>query len=153
MRPVRIASFPVQAVTVEYRSSSELSGLDLLFASRSGTATCGICFLLSVLCCTTGIHHFVAELNLRHLDCFFSSSLGLGLVSAPSREEATRLSSSACWNSDAESQELPTSFALSGWAMLGVASQTGTSTIRSMIRFEMTRSCGAKFITAAVFQN
>ena len=44
---------------------------------KGPTSTCGICSLLSVLCCTTGILHFVSELNLRLLDCFFSSSLGL----------------------------------------------------------------------------
>ena len=59
------------------RSSSELSGLRFAFASRSGTEPCGICSLLSVLCCSTGIHNFASESNLRHLDCFFSSPLGL----------------------------------------------------------------------------
>ena len=38
---------------------------------------------VSLLCCTTGIHHFVAEPNLRHLDCFFSSPLGLCDLSLP----------------------------------------------------------------------
>ena len=39
--------------------------------------SCGIRSLLSVLCWTTGIHLFVSESNLRHLDCFVSSPLGL----------------------------------------------------------------------------
>ena len=65
-------SFPVQAVTEESRSSSELSGLGFAFASRSGTAPGA-----SVLFCVTDIHQIVSESNMRHLDCFFSSPLGL----------------------------------------------------------------------------
>ena len=51
----RIASCLVQAVIVESRSS-EIS---------------------AVLCWTTGVHHFGSESNLRPLDCFVSSPLGL----------------------------------------------------------------------------
>ena len=67
----------MQAVTVESRYSSELSGLDFAFYFALLNCSCGICSLLSVLCWTTGIQHFVSEPNLRLLDCFFSSSLGL----------------------------------------------------------------------------
>ena len=68
-----IASLPVQAVTVEARSSSELSG----------TA-----FVASVLCWTTGILHFVAELNSEIPILTVSSHLTwiVELVSAPSRD-------------------------------------------------------------------
>ena len=94
----------------------------------------------SALCCTTGIHHFVAELR-----------LGISTVFC------------ACWTSDAASQqarlpltsgtalvESPLSSELSGRSVPGVASQNATSTIQSVIRFEMTCSCGANFITAMV---
>ena len=60
------SSLPVRAV--ESRSSSEL-----------WNCSCGICSLLSVLCWTTGIHHFVSESNLRLLDCFVLSHLNCGL--------------------------------------------------------------------------
>ena len=64
----------MQAVTVESRSSFELwTGFYFCFT----LCTCGICSLLSVLCCTTGIDHFGSEPDLRHRDCFFSSPLGL----------------------------------------------------------------------------
>ena len=33
--------------------------------------------MASVLCCTTGVHLFVSESIVRHLDCFVSSPLGL----------------------------------------------------------------------------
>ena len=112
---------------VESRSSSELSELGFASASRSGTA-----LVASVLCCTTGIRHFVAELKLRHLDrC--SAHLDCGTCLCTTTRTSTTLSINcgwgnstvfcACWNSDAGSEELPTSFALSGWAMLDVASQ------------------------------
>ena len=45
------------AERVEPRSSSGLSGLGFASVPQPGTA--------SVLCCTTGIHHFVAELKLK----------------------------------------------------------------------------------------
>ena len=81
----------------------------------------------SVLCRSTGIHHIVAELR-----------LGISTVFC------------ACWTSDAASQqtrlplnsrtalvEFPLSSELKGWSVPGVASQPGTSTIQSVIRFEM----------------
>ena len=37
----------------------------------------GTALAASVLCCTTGVHHVVSQSNLRHLDCFVSSPLGL----------------------------------------------------------------------------
>ena len=62
----------MQAVTVE----SRLLWTGICFCFTLWNCACGICSLLSVLCCTTGIFHFVAELSLRHLDYFFSSPLG-----------------------------------------------------------------------------
>ena len=45
---------------------------DFALTWRSGTASAA-----SVLCWTTGVHHFGSESNLRPLDCFVSSPLGL----------------------------------------------------------------------------
>ena len=59
---IHASDFGSQAVSVESRSSSELSGTALM---------------ASVLCWTTGIHHFGCESNPRLLDCFVSSPLGL----------------------------------------------------------------------------
>ena len=56
----------------------------ICFCFTIWNCTCGICSLLSVLCCTTGINHFVAEPFLRHIDCFFSSPLRLWDLSASS---------------------------------------------------------------------
>ena len=62
---------------MESRYYSELSGVGFCLCFTLWNCPCGICSLLSVLCWTTGIHLFVTEWNLRLLDCFFSSSLGL----------------------------------------------------------------------------
>ena len=75
---------------MESRSSSELSGW-ICFCFTLWNCTCGICYLLSVLCCTTGIHHFVAEPNLRHLDCPYSSPLGLRDLSLPHHANVNNL--------------------------------------------------------------
>ena len=57
----------------------ELWNLNILLNSLDCSR--GICSMLSVLCWATEIHHFGSESNLRHLDCFISSSLRLWDVS------------------------------------------------------------------------
>ena len=47
--------------------------------------------MASVLCCTTDIFHFVSEPNLRHLDCLFSSPLGLWDLSLPRHANVNNL--------------------------------------------------------------
>ena len=47
--------------------------------------------MASVLCCITDVLHFVAEHNLRHLDCFFSSTLGLWDLSLPRHANVNNL--------------------------------------------------------------
>ena len=59
------------------RSSSELFGLGFCFCFTLWNCSCGICSPLSVLCWTTGIHHFVSESTLRYIHCIVSSSLAL----------------------------------------------------------------------------
>ena len=113
--------------------------------------------MASVLRWTTGTRHFVAELKLKlrhldsfsaHLDCGNLSPHQHGIVNLLVDEKRLGISTVFCayWTSDAASQQAPLPLnsgtalvepPLPGSSVLGVASQPGTSTIQSVIRFEM----------------
>ena len=89
------------------------------------------------------------KLNLRYLD-WCSAHLDCGTCLCVITESSPTSSMNCgrgCWTSVTTGTsttqprtalaELTTSFALSGWAMHGVALQPGTSTIQSVIRFEI----------------
>ena len=87
----RIASFLVQAVTVE---------CPICFCTL-WNCSCDICWLLSVFSWTTGIHLFVSESNLRHLDSFVPSPLDCGICLCVVTRSSTSLLMSFGWRNSA----------------------------------------------------
>ena len=84
---------------METRSSSELSGLDLpLRRDRDVNNLVQELHLWNLFCCATGIHHFVAELKLGHLDCLIAH-LDCGTCFCIITEWSTTLSMNCGWAS------------------------------------------------------
>ena len=116
---------------MESRSPSELSGLVFVSTTRQDVDDLDdelqlLNGVASVLCCTTGIHHFVAELR-----------LGISTVFCACWSDAASQQARLPLNAGTALVESPLSSELSGMPLPGVASQPGTSTIQSVIRFEM----------------